>query len=343
MSERVTGHSGARGAAGAQGGPRRGWVVAIVGLVLPAALLAALIAVPAALWSRLPARVADHWTLSGTANGTAPRLAPFALSGVLALLGIGLAALGWAWARGGAYRRGRSASAAALIAIGLFVMAIATGLAVMVVAANLGGGQRSASVGAAGLVGLVGLVAGPVLLAAAAGYLLRRYGGLGATDRGAPRSSLGLRPGERAVWTGRARANWALPTALVLMAAGALIGALTPQWPLTLVLSVPGVLLLGFTSVRVTVAARGVTIGYGALGLRLTRIPLRKIASAEAVRRAAYSFGYRGSLLVFGTAAVVLRPGEALLLTLRDGKTFLVTVDDAATGAALLNDLIGAP
>jgi hypothetical protein len=31
-----------------------------------------------------------------------------------------------------------------------------------------------------------------------------------------------------------------------------------------------------------------------------------------------------------------------LRLTLRDGKTFLVTVDDAATGAALLNDLIAA-
>jgi hypothetical protein len=49
---------------------------------------------------------------------------------------------------------------------------------------------------------------------------------------------------------------------------------------------------------------------------------------------------HRGSLLVLGAAAVVLRPGPALRLTLRDGKTFLVTVDDAATGAALLNDLI---
>jgi hypothetical protein len=53
------------------------------------------------------------------------------------------------------------------------------------------------------------------------------------------------------------------------------------------------------------------------------------------------SFGYRGSLLVFGSAAVVRR-GPALRLSLRDGKTFLVTVDDAATGAALLNDLIAA-
>jgi hypothetical protein len=337
---RLTGHSGARGGTGKDGaaGARRGWVVAGVGLVLPAALLATVIAVPAALWSRLPARVADHWTMNGTANGSAPRLAPFLLSGVLALLGVGLAALGWASARRGASRRGRSASAAGLIAIGLFVMAISTGSAVLVAVANLGGGPRSASVGVGGLAGLVG---GPLLIAASAGYLLRRHGGLGAAD-GAARSSLGLRPGERAVWTGRARAGWALPTSLALLAAGALIGSMTPQWPLTVVLSVTGVLLLGFTTVRVTVAARGLTIGYGALGLRLTRIPLRKIASAEAVRRGAYSFGYRGSLLMFGAAAVVLRPGDALRLTLRDGKTFLVTVDDAATGAALLNDLITA-
>ena len=49
-----------------------------------------------------------------------------------------------------------------------------------------------------------------------------------------------------------------------------------------------------------------------------------------------------GSLLRFGDVSVVLRGGPALRLTLREGKTFLVTVDDAATGAALLNDLIAA-
>jgi hypothetical protein len=79
------------------------------------------------------------------------------------------------------------------------------------------------------------------------------------------------------------------------------------------------------------------------LGLRLTRLRLRRIAAAEAVNRtSSNSFGYRGSLLAFGAAAVILRRGPALKLTLRDGKTFLVTVDDAATGAALLNDLIHA-
>jgi hypothetical protein len=87
---------------------------------------------------------------------------------------------------------------------------------------------------------------------------------------------------------------------------------------------------------------RGVSVGYGVLGLRLTRIPLSRIESAAAVELRSFSFGYRGSLLMFGSAAVILRRGQALRLTLRDGKTFVVTVDDAATGAALLNDLIPA-
>ncbi|MGH3210984.1 MAG: DUF1648 domain-containing protein [Trebonia sp.] len=362
VSNGAGGISGLSGpdAAGVSGGPRRDWIVALVCGVLPAALLAATVAVPAALWSRLPARIADHWTLDGTANATAPRLLPFLLVGAIAIAGVGVVCLGWASARPGARvgllltgrpagapvtrgtagRRGRTAqdAAAGIVATGLFMMAVSAGSVIMVTTANLSGGtERSASVGPGVLPGLLG---GPLLLAAAAGYLLRRYGGLGAADGGAPPSTLGLRAGERAVWTGRARARRARPSALLLVAAGVLLGVLTAQWPITVVVLVAGVFLLGFTSVRVTVAARGVTVGYGLLGLRLTRIPLRKIASAGAVERSGFSFGYRGSLLVYGTAAVVIRRGAALRLTLRDGKTFLVTVDDAATGAALLNDLI---
>ncbi len=353
----IGGRSGVPGAASGAGGPYRSWVVALVCGALPAALLAAIVAVPAALWSRLPARVADHWTLAGTADGTAPRLLPIVLSGPIALLGAALVWLAWARARsvgsgsghlatpratrGVAGRPGRAMGLAGLIATGLFVTAISAASVIMVVVANLGGeSPRSTSVGVGGLLGLVG---GPALLTAGAGYVLRRYGGLGAADGGAPRSTIGLRAGERAVWTGRARARWAPPGGVLLVAAGALVAALTTQRPIAGVLLVVGVLLLGFSSVRVTVAARGVTVGYGPLGLRLTRIPLRRIALAEAVDRRGSGFGYRGSLLVVGAAAVVLRRGPALRLTLRDGKTFLVTVDDAATGAALLNDLIAGP
>ena len=346
----MTGLSGLSGASGAPGGPRRGWIVALVCAVLPAALVAVIVAVPAALWSRLPGRVADHWTLAGTADGTAPRLVSFAALGAIAVLGAGLVWLGWVSARKrtprpgfaagppGARRRQATGGAVGLISTGLFMMAVSAASVVLVAVANLGGGGlRSASVDAASPVGIVG---GPVLLVAFSGYVLRRYGGLGAANDGSPRSSLGLRPGERAVWTGRARARWAWPAAALLVAGGALVGTVAARWGVAVPLLAAGVLMLGFTAVRVTVAARGVTVGYGPLGLRLTRIPLRRIESAAAVERTGFGFGYRGGLLVFGAAAVAVRRGPALRLALRDGKTFLVTVDDAATGAALLNDLI---
>jgi hypothetical protein len=339
----IGGLSGLAGASGVPGGPHRGWIFAAIGGVLPVALLAAMVAVPAALWSRLPGRVADHWTFTGTANGSSPRLVAFAALGLPAVLGACLVGLGWAvtrnGARTGASRRGRAAGvpAAGLVSIGLFLMAISAASVIMVAVANLDGrGLGSASVGPGGLVGIVG---GPALLAFSAGYVLRRHGG-GAADSGTPRSSLGLRTGERAVWTGRARAGWAWPVAVLLLAGGLLAGTVTAQWAPGGVLLAAGVAVLNFTSVRVTVAARGVTVGYGALGLRLTRIPLRRIASGAAVEQTAFTFGYRGSLLLFGAALVALRRGPALRLTLRDGKMFTVTVDDAATGAALLNDLI---
>jgi hypothetical protein len=341
---------GGRGARGPRG------VVVLVCVVLPAALVATAVAVPAALWSRLPARIADHWTAAGTANGEAPRLVPFLLLGAIVLAGAVMVGAGLAAALSG--RSGRSGrpqgpgragrpmaggGTGVLIQPGLFLMSVGTSAVIVVTVANLGGADRSASIGPGGLLATVGC---PLALAGFASYLLRRYGGLGAAvpafDRNT-RPTIGLRAGERAVWTGRARAAWAGPGGALLLAAGVVTAIMTRQWGIAVPLSVAGVALLAFTSVRVRVAARGVSVGYGPLGLRLTRIPLRRIVAAEAVdRTSSNSFGYRGSLLVFGAAAVIVRRGPALKLTLRDGKTFLVTVDDAATGAALLNDLLKA-
>jgi hypothetical protein len=350
MSDGTAGISGLPGLPGAPGAPHRGVAAALV-CGIEAALLATMVVVPAALWSRLPSRLADHWTLDGTANGSLPRLVTLLTLGVIAVPGAALFLAGWLAGRrggpGGKPRPGRAplvtgagVMALGLMAIGLFLTAMAAGSVLLVSVVNLGGGGlRSDSVGPGAMPLLVG---GSALVTAFAGLVLRRFGGFGAADGEAPPVRLGLRAGERAVWSGRARAAWALPAGLLLIAAGALTRVLATHWGLTIVLVLTGVLMLCFTSVRVTVAARGVSVGYGVLGLRLTRIRLARIASAAAVELRSFSFGYRGSLLVFGSAAVILRRGPALRLTLRDGKTFVVTVDDAATGAALLNDLIAA-
>ena len=346
----VTGLPGMSGASGAPGTPHRGAAAAIV-CGVEAALLATMVTVPAVLWSRLPARLADHFTLAGTANGNLPRLVTFLALGVMAVPGTALFLAGSLAGRlggsGGRPRPGRTPPvtgvgmmAVGLMAVGLFLTAMATGSVLLVSVVNLGhGGLRSDSVGPGAMPLLVG---GSALVAAFAALVLRRYGGFGTADGEAPPVRLGLRAGERAVWSGRARARLALPAGVLLVAAGALTGALATHWDITFVLVLTGAATLCFTSVRVTVAARGVSVGYGVLGLRLTRFRLSRIAAADAVELRSFSFGYRGSLLVFGSAAVILRRGPALRLTLRDGKTFVVTVDDAATGAALLNDLIAA-
>jgi hypothetical protein len=345
MSDGTTGMTGQPGLPGPAATPHRGLAAALVG-VLQAALLATMVAVPAALWSRLPPRLADHWTLDGTANGSAPRLVTFLALGVIAVPGTALFLAGWfAGRRGGRVGRlrpGRTAAgtAAGLTDLGVFLTAMATGSVLLVSVSNLGGGGlRSHSVGPGAVPLLVG---GSALVTAFAGLVVRRFGGFGSPDSEAPLASLGLRAGERAVWSGRARAAWALPAGALLIVAGALTGVLARQWDPAVVLLIAGAMMLGFTSVRVTVAVRGVSVGYGVLGLRLTRIPLSRIASAAAVDLRSFSFGYRGSLVLFGSAAAILRRGPALRLTLRDGKTFIVTVDDAETAAALLNDLITA-
>jgi lysylphosphatidylglycerol synthetase-like protein (DUF2156 family) len=149
------------------------------------------------------------------------------------------------------------------------------------------------------------------------------------------------RPGERGAWTGRAHLAWWLP--LVLVAAGAIlvvaarsaVGAI----PAALLLLV--YLALGW--IRVSVDARGLRIRYGVAPWPVTSVPLDDIRRAERIDLRPLEWGgwgYRGSRRAFRRAAVVLRGGDAIKLQLTDGSEFAVTVNDAATGAALLTDLL---
>jgi hypothetical protein len=145
----------------------------------------------------------------------------------------------------------------------------------------------------------------------------------------------------RAAWTGRARLAWWLPLVLIaigvilVVAARSLVGAL----PAALLLLV----YLAFGWIKVTVDVRGLQIRYGVLPRPVTSVPLDDIRRAERIDLVPLQWGgwgYRGSRKAFGRAAVVLRGGDAIKLQLTDGGEFAVTVDDAATGAALLADLL---
>ena len=145
----------------------------------------------------------------------------------------------------------------------------------------------------------------------------------------------------RAAWTGRAHLAWWLP--LVLIA----IGVILVVSARSLVGAIPAALLLlvylAFGWIKVTVDVRGLQIRYGVLPRPVTSVPLDDIRRAERIDLAPLQWGgwgYRGSRKAFGRAAVVLRGGDAIKLQLTDGGEFAVTVDDAATGAALLTDLL---
>jgi hypothetical protein len=143
-------------------------------------------------------------------------------------------------------------------------------------------------------------------------------------------------------WTGRAQLAWWIPLVLIAIGVVLVITARSPVGALPVALLL--LVYLAFGWIRVSVDARGLRIRYGLLPRPVTTIPLDDIRRAERIDLAPLQWGgwgYRGSRKAFGRAAVVLRSGDAIKLQLTDGSEFAVTVDDAATGAALLSDLLG--
>jgi len=147
--------------------------------------------------------------------------------------------------------------------------------------------------------------------------------------------------GERAAWTGRAHLAWWLPLVLIAIGAVLVVSARGVAGALPVVLLL--LVYLAFGWIRVSVDTRGLRIRYGVLPWPVTSVPLDDIRQAERIDLRPLEWGgwgYRGSRKAFRRAAVVLRGGDAIKLQLSDGREFAVTVDDAATGAAVLTDLL---
>jgi len=103
-----------------------------------------------------------------------------------------------------------------------------------------------------------------------------------------------------------------------------------------------GFVFIVFSRVNVSVDRRGLTVTYGFLPWPKNRIKLDSVSSAEAidVRPMEHGgWGYRGSRKLLGRAAVVVRGGQGIRVSLTDGTDFIVTVDNADQGAGVLNDL----
>lgn len=305
---------------------------ALVVLVLPALVLAAIGLPILLLGDRLPATIATHWSTGGpdgSSDGT-----------TVAIVTIGLWLLAWIVLLVGGRKPQRLFYAPWLLGLG----GLLAGVAGATIAANL----DVADWRQADHLSPLGVL-GPLILAGLLVVVGERLERGRSADRrpeagGAPndRPTVGLSPGERAVWTGRAVATpWLLALtggiALVLGVLG-LVGP-GPKLPLLAAAVVLLVLAVAVGSTRVTVSERGVSARLG-LPWPRRRIALDAIADARAIEVEPLQWGGWGWRMRPGATALVVRRGEGVLLELHDGRRFVVTVDDAATAAGLVCDLL---
>jgi hypothetical protein len=298
--------------------------------VLPGAVLAITAFLANAWWDRLPDPLATHWN-NGPNGSTA--LGPFVL--VCLILG-GVLTIALATFAVIALRRGRPLPRlGAGLGAGFAAMPPAVLLAVLV--PNLDAPDWHAATGSGVIVLFMAGVAGLGVVAAFTGGL---PGPVPANAETRP--SVGLEPGQRAYWSGRAENRTMLWSFALAPLAVAVVPSGSP-WLWVAVLVAIAELLTALTyRVTATVDATGVTIRFGVLGFPRRHIALDAIR--EATARELTTFGDGGLGIRFnpvnGTTAYKVRGGPALVLVLENGRTVLVSVADPETGAGLVNDLI---
>lgn len=302
---------------------------------------AVLVIVPLALRERLPDPLAVHWSTSG-----GPDRSDTLLMLVLTALGVWL--LSWAVLTGLALHGGcltrrlsRMYWWGTLGGISVFV----AGLELSTLVSNLdrSSWQQAALLTAA----LVATVAGAVAAAVLAGYL-----GRGEPDQLQPSGEapprLRLREGQRSVWVARLTNPWlsalGLGSAAVLVVVVVLqllgIGLMAVTLPLVSAMGIVTLTGLWTSSIAVRVTEDGVAVGFGLFGWPVRRIRLSKIETAWAEQRFPSQVGGWGVRGLPGSAAIMLRGGECLVLRYRSGGQLVISVDDAERAASLINALI---
>ncbi|TYB61057.1 DUF1648 domain-containing protein [Nonomuraea sp. PA05] len=312
----------------------RARVVAVVWWLFVAA---ALLLAPLALRDRLPDPLATHWGTSGSVPDGSSSLTGYLITTQLLWAGLCLVFLLLGRARD--RRAARMTSAACVWALGVLLLgAGASTLAVNLDAATwrdalLPGWHIPLAIAAAAVAG------------ALAAYLSR-----GAPDEqsSAARPVLRLRPGQRAVWVSRVVNPWLAAASAMALLFTAVTAALTltgtaPGGFVPVLL--PGfviLLLAGLATVAVSVRVRDdlITIGFGPFGWPARRIPLAKVESAWSETRQPGEVGGWGFRGLPGSATIMLRGGECLVLRYRSGGRLAISIDDAERGASLINALI---
>lgn len=297
----------------------------IMGLV--PALLLALIVLPFAIYQgALPDPMAIHWNFTGEPDGSMPTIL------ALSVLAGFYVAMTWATFR--VVRRHPEETQsffAALCSFGGLLAAISW----LAVLANHDRATWEQA-GDVTFVHMAVVVAGSVVVGVFGWLLARGTSTVSERAIGAA-PTLSVADPEHAVWSGRGIGRITMLVGLVIF----VVGVAMWGWS-ALALGAIALLVFAFSEVRATVAARGVVVSLGWWGFPGWTVPMASISRAEVetVRPMAYGgWGYR---LRPGVRAVVVRGGEGLRLVRADQPDLVLTVDDAATGAGLINAMLGA-
>ncbi|MFF1449660.1 DUF1648 domain-containing protein [Streptomyces sp. NPDC058274] len=302
---------------------RQRWFVGLPCLV--AALVVAVVFTVS--WPNLPNPMAVHFNEGGDVNRSASPVQMLLIS-QLTLLTVG-AGLSRSAVRGTlALRMLYATSAASAVFLGyLFTVAVLV--------------NAGASTAVEVRLPLWHLAVAAGLAVAAVGgvrVLMGRRGPAG-TDQRAASGSVGLRPGEKAVWVRSVGPRWLVAAGVLGAAAGVTAGVL--GWAPGFWLWPVGLLFAVMAGAQVIIHGGGLTVRLPLLRVPRIHIPLQRIERAWAGEiHPLADLGGWGYRVAKGRRGLALRSGQAVWLELDDGVQFVVAVDDAATAAGLLGDLL---
>ncbi|NNE96045.1 MAG: DUF1648 domain-containing protein [Acidimicrobiales bacterium] len=306
--------------------------------VLPAAILLPAIWAVAALGDELPDPVASHFGVSGAPDRSmSPSLFFLAISLSLVVPGLGLmlaAAL-----KSSKMPRPMPAF---LAGMGAFLAAFGAAIVVQTVLSQRGlaDWQDARSPGVDLVAILFASVAAGVIGALVAKGLPFYEGSTSfATSVDGDAPTMNLDDAERAVFVETISARWMLWLDAVLLVATAVLGVFAAWW-VGLIMLVSAVPVLILSSFRVQADRKGLAVRSSLFGIRFARIELDEIERATVIDVEPMQWGgwgYRGSLKMMGSAAVVIRRGPGIHLQLSGKRSFVVTLDDPVTPAAILN------
>jgi Protein of unknown function (DUF1648) len=280
---------------------------------------------------RLPDPIASHFGPTGTADGFSSRGGSLV---AIAALGAGVAlALGFAAAFTARPAPGSRKDLARWFTGIAWAAAAFLGTVLWnAVAANLDLADAAAAVLPSTsflFAVLAAAVAGPV-----GALLAPRTQGAGAAPPPVRATPLGAT--ERISWSRSAGAPWLPIGGAVLIAAGVALGA-TVQAAAGLALAAAGVAGVLLGQARVVVDRRGLTVRLGLLGWPRVHVPAEDVEAVAVADVSPVQFGGWGYRIVPGGRGIILRSGQALVVTRRSGQRLTVTVDDAGSAAGLLS------